>query len=141
MKYEVIVEGRRFEVEVEEVEPNVFSVVVGGKRVKISVSELGSLERIETVGVVKPTTEVEEKVETAKKVEGEGTPISVAMAGTITKILKKEGDEVREGEDILILEAMKMENSISSPKSGKISKILVKAGDKVAAGDVVAFVV
>ncbi len=147
MKYEVFVEGKKYEVEVEEVEPNVFSVSVAGKKAKIAVSEIGALT--EKIGAVsKPVAEVrkaevEEKadVTAAKKVEGEGVPITVAMAGTITKVLKKEGDEVKEGEDILILEAMKMENSISSPKSGKISKILVNPGDKVAAGDVVAFVV
>lgn len=142
MKYEVTVEGKKFEVVVEEIEPNVFNVTVEGKKAKIAVSEVGALvESVEAV-ISKPVVEVkEEKVEKPVKVEGEGTPITVAMAGTITKILKNEGDEVKEGEDILILEAMKMENSISSPKTGKISKILVKAGDKVAAGDVVAFVV
>ncbi len=142
MKYEVFVEGKKYEVEVEEIEPNVFSVSIAGKKARISISELGALGIVEA----KPITEVkkekvEEKVEAVKKVKGEGTPVTVAMAGTITKILKKEGDEVKEGEDILILEAMKMENSISSPKSGKISKIVVNPGDKVAAGDVVAFVV
>ena len=152
MKYEVIVEGKKYEVEVEEIEPNVFSVSVEGKKAKISVSEAGiGIEKVAEVKLgikprikpeAKPVEVKEEKVEKeAKRIEGEGTPITVAMAGTITKILKNEGDEVKEGEDILILEAMKMENSISSPKSGRITKILVKAGDKVAAGDVVAFVV
>jgi biotin carboxyl carrier protein len=103
------------------------------------------VEKIEAKAEAKAEAKVEGakavEREVVKKVEGEGTPITVAMAGTITKILKNEGDEVKEGEDILILEAMKMENSISSPKSGRISKIVVKPGDKVAAGDVVAFVV
>ena len=148
MKYEVVVEGKKYEVEVEEIEPNVFSVSVEGKKARISVSEAGI--GVEKVAEVKPEikpeakpVEVKEEIveKEAKRIEGEGTPITVAMAGTITKILKNEGDEVKEGEDILILEAMKMENSISSPKSGRITKILVKAGDKVAAGDVVAFVV
>jgi len=144
MKYEVVVEGRKYEVELEEIEPNVFSVSVQGKKARISVLEAGiGVEKV-VEAVPKPEAqplEVKEEKVISKKVEGEGTPITVAMAGTITKILKNEGDEVREGEDILILEAMKMENSISSPKSGKITKILVKAGDKVSAGDVVAFVV
>ncbi|RLI81400.1 acetyl-CoA carboxylase biotin carboxyl carrier protein subunit [Archaeoglobales archaeon] len=145
MKYEVFVEGKKYEVEVEEIEANVFSVSIAGKKARISISELGALvEKIEAKPEVKAEVKAEAKAvegEVAKKVEGEGTPITVAMAGTITKVLKKEGDEVKKGEDILILEAMKMENSISSPKSGKISKIVVTPGDKVAAGDVVAFVV
>jgi biotin carboxyl carrier protein len=140
MKYEVEVEGKKYEVEVEEIAPNVFSVTVGGKKARLSVAEMGLAKEAKPTEVSEIKEEKVKEEKEVAKVEGEGTPITVAMAGTITKILKREGEEVKEGEDILILEAMKMENSISSPKSGKISKILVKPGDKVSAGDVVAFI-
>jgi biotin carboxyl carrier protein len=62
------------------------------------------------------------------------------MTGVVTKILKNEGDRVAEGETVLIIEAMKMENPISSPFSGVITTIPVKEGTRVSSGDPLFFV-
>jgi acetyl-CoA carboxylase biotin carboxylase subunit len=53
------------------------------------------------------------------------------MPGKIIKINVKEGKEVKKGEVLLIVEAMKMENNITSPKDGKVDKVNVKTGDMV----------
>lgn len=58
------------------------------------------------------------------------------MPGLVFKILKTEGDEVHAGETILILEAMKMENSIKSPGDGRIKSIPVKEGQAIEKGGV-----
>lgn len=60
------------------------------------------------------------------------------MPGKIFKIVKDAGSEVKKGEVILILEAMKMEHSIRSDKDGKVKKILYKTGDLVQGGVVLA---
>lgn len=57
--------------------------------------------------------------------------IKAPMPGLVVDILKKSGDEVSEGENLLILEAMKMENVIKSPINGVIKSIGVKAKDTV----------
>jgi glutaconyl-CoA decarboxylase len=57
------------------------------------------------------------------------------MPGKIWKLNVKEGDSVSEGQLVLILEAMKMENEIFSPVSGTVSKIHCKEGDSVNTGD------
>ncbi|MGH2770102.1 MAG: biotin/lipoyl-containing protein, partial [Actinomycetota bacterium] len=64
--------------------------------------------------------------------------IIAPMQGTIVKTLKAEGDRVSEGEPILVLEAMKMENLILSRRDGRISALRVKAGDSVERGAVLA---
>lgn len=56
------------------------------------------------------------------------------MPGKIFKIIKEEGTEVKEGETILILEAMKMEHSIRADKAGKVKKIFFKPGELVQGG-------
>ena len=56
------------------------------------------------------------------------------IPGTIVEIKVEVGQEVQEGEDLLILEAMKMKNRIKSPASGKIRSINVKEGEKVPKG-------
>jgi len=68
--------------------------------------------------------------------EIEGTAIVKSpLPGIIKRIEKKEGDEVTNGEGILFLEAMKMENEIKAPKSGIIKKIYIKESNAVNAGD------
>jgi biotin carboxyl carrier protein len=57
------------------------------------------------------------------------------MPGNIWKILVKEGQEVKEGDVLLILEAMKMENEITSPKDGVVGSILTQEGAAVNTGD------
>ncbi len=56
------------------------------------------------------------------------------MPGKILKILVREGDQVKVGQGLLVLEAMKMENEIPSPKDGAVKRILVKEGDTVDTG-------
>jgi biotin carboxyl carrier protein len=57
--------------------------------------------------------------------------IRALMPGRITSILVKQGDHVKEGTPVLILEAMKMQNEIISPTSGKIRSIFVREGETV----------
>ena len=62
--------------------------------------------------------------------------ILAPMPGTIINILVNVGDEVLEYQEVLILEAMKMENAIPSPEGGVVREIKVKVDDKVATNDV-----
>lgn len=66
-----------------------------------------------------------------------GTPVEAPMPGKVFKLLVAEGDEVKEGQDVVILEAMKMENNLSSPVSGKVKRIFLAEGDAVAASGVI----
>ena len=70
---------------------------------------------------------------------GSGT-VAVLMQGTIVKVAVVVGQSVQVGDTIVILEAMKMENSVSAEKSGVVREINVVEGDSVSAGDVVAVI-
>ena len=70
----------------------------------------------------------------------DGTSLEAPMPGMIIRYEVKEGEAVKEGEVVLILEAMKMENSIMSPVSGTVKKINFKDGDSVQKGDVLAII-
>jgi oxaloacetate decarboxylase alpha subunit len=64
-----------------------------------------------------------------------GDPVSAPLAGTVVKILVTPGQVVKEGESIIILEAMKMETSVSAPRDGTIVEVKVQSGDNCAVGD------
>jgi acetyl-CoA/propionyl-CoA carboxylase, biotin carboxylase, biotin carboxyl carrier protein len=67
-----------------------------------------------------------------------GDSLTAPMQGTIVKLAVEEGAEVAEGDLVLVLEAMKMENSITAHRAGAVASIAVAAGDVVNAGDVLA---
>ena len=66
--------------------------------------------------------------------------ITTSMPGKIVKVLVSEGDEVSEGDGLIIVEAMKMENEMKSPKAGVVKKIDVGEGDTVEAGSLLVIV-
>jgi acetyl-CoA/propionyl-CoA carboxylase biotin carboxyl carrier protein len=66
--------------------------------------------------------------------------VSVPMQGTIVKVSVEVGQHVEAGDTMMILEAMKMENSVNAEKAGVVKSINVASGDSVSAGDVVAVV-
>lgn len=78
---------------------------------------------------------LEKFLKTTGSSKGEGS-VKSPMPGLIVKINCQVGDEVSEGDKIVIIEAMKMENSLSAPASGKIKTIKVKEGDAVDKGAV-----
>jgi len=59
------------------------------------------------------------------------TEILAPMPGMIFQIHVNSGDEVQEGQELMVLEAMKMENPVVAPLSGKVKELRVTAGDKV----------
>ena len=63
-----------------------------------------------------------------------------SMPGKVVRVLAREGDEVAAGQGLVVVEAMKMQNEVRSPKSGKLMKILAKPGKNVDAGEVLAIV-
>jgi biotin carboxyl carrier protein len=62
------------------------------------------------------------------------------MQGTIVKVHVGAGDSVRAGDPICVLEAMKMENEVTSPNDGDVVDLRVEPGDTVAVGQVIAIV-
>ena len=65
-----------------------------------------------------------------------GETVSSPMPGTILDVKVKAGDKVEEGQVLMILEAMKMENEIMAPVSGTVASVNVSAGSTVQSGDI-----
>ncbi|VEI76633.1 Methylmalonyl-CoA carboxyltransferase 5S subunit [Mannheimia haemolytica] len=113
----------------------VYTVELEGKAFVVKVSEGGDITNIAPT----PATPVPQAVDSAPKSANtppaNAEPVNAPMAGNILKVEVKEGQQVAEGDVLLILEAMKMETQICAAKSGTIQGINVKQGDVVAVND------
>ena len=67
---------------------------------------------------------------------GKGNPVQAPLPGVVTKVLVKAGQAVKKGENILVLEAMKMENNITAENDGTVTAVCVNPGDSVLEGTV-----
>lgn len=100
-----------------------FLVVVNNKEYIVEIEEIAE--------------EKNEKPEVQKSLRQEGLEKVIApMSGKVILIKVREGDIVKEGDILLIIEAMKMENEIRATRNGKIKEIKVKEGDKVEYGEI-----
>lgn len=116
--YSVIQDGKQFEAMVDERGNHGFDVLVAG--------QLFHLEAVD---------ERSRLLAQQTKITREGPQVVAAdMPGKVVKIEKAVGDDVAEGEGIVILEAMKMENVIPAPIDGRVAEIAVSEGETVEAG-------
>jgi oxaloacetate decarboxylase alpha subunit/pyruvate carboxylase subunit B len=76
----------------------------------------------------------------ADAAQSSGTPVTAPMPGMVIRYEKQVGDDVEEGETVVVIEAMKMENALPAPKSGTIAAIHFDTGDAVARDDVLAVI-
>ena len=108
----------------------VYTVTVEGQSYTVTVADGGDVTGMAPVsGAAAPSDAP------SAPAAGGGEPVSAPLAGNIFKVLVKPGDQVTEGQAIIVLEAMKMETAVSAPRAGSVTSVTVKEGDSVAVGD------
>ena len=121
-----------------------YTVVVDGQKFNVTIAEGNANIQVTPVANVAPVaTPVAAPVVTPEPVAAQsyaGTPVPAAVNGAVWKILVNEGDRVEKDQQIMILEAMKMEIEIIAPVAGIVSKILVNTTDSVEDGQTLAFI-
>ncbi|MEG1774569.1 MAG: biotin/lipoyl-containing protein [Oscillospiraceae bacterium] len=131
MKFIVTLNGKDYEVEVEQNSANVLSVSDAAAK-KAAPAPVASVAAPAPVAAPKPAP----AAPAAPAAPVAGTPISAPMPGTILKILVTAGQQVKRGDAVLVLEAMKMENEIYAAEAGTIKQITTTVGAAVSSGDV-----
>lgn len=109
--------------------PAVYTVSVSGQSFVVQVEEGGDVTNIQPIAASQSPAP-----STSPAPAGGGEDVPAPLAGNIFKILVSPGQQVAEGETLMIMEAMKMETEISAPKSGTVASIHVKEGDAVTVG-------
>lgn len=143
-QYKYTINGTQFDVTIDSINGSLAKVEVNG--IPFDVEMQGSSlveEALPTVSTdtttaaptsAAPATETPTAAPAAKSGPGAGTPVKAPLPGVVTKVLVKEGQAVKKGEVVLVLEAMKMENNITAEADGTVSGICVNAGDSVMEG-------
>jgi pyruvate carboxylase subunit B len=116
---------------------NTFSVSVGSESFEVHVAQIDSTPIFP--GLVAggapmaamPVAAAPVAAASAAPAVVEGTPLKAPMPGVVIRYDVKEGDVVEKGQKIMLLEAMKMENSLTAPASGTILKLYYRAGENV----------
>lgn len=118
-----------------------FNVTVNGNAYDVAVEEItdGSAPVSAPVAAPKVAAPAAKAAPSATKASaGAGEKVSAPMPGTILDIKVSNGESVKRGQVIMVLEAMKMENDIVAPCDGSVTSILVNKGDSVNSSDTLA---
>ena len=116
-----------------------FNITVNGKAYDVAVEEVsGDAAAPAAAAPVVTAAPAPAAPAPAPAAAAGGTAVNSPMPGTILDVKVNVGDAVDEGQVLMVLEAMKMENDIVAPKAGKVASISVKKGDTVNSNDLLA---
>jgi acetyl/propionyl-CoA carboxylase alpha subunit len=137
---ECAVDGRVLTVDARMLEPGVMSLLVEGRQYRCVLDGDGVVIGGRRYGFVVD----DPRSLQGRRGAGAGTdgprPVKAPMPGRVVRILVAAGDEVEEGQGVVVIEAMKMQNELKSPKTGRVARVGAAVGDTVGSGDVLVMV-
>ena len=136
MKYKITVNNKTYEVEIENINVRPVIAFVDGDRFEVMPEHADQVETRKEANnkTEKKTVNLNPAPAAASSPNPalNGNAQTAPLPGTVIEVFVKAGDKVEAGQVILIIEAMKMKNSIRSVYSGTVSEVLVRAGQSVA---------
>lgn len=138
-RYALTIHGKRHEVDASTLEHGAVSMLVDGQSYGVEFEPHGDEVAVLVKGQVTRIDVTDERRRRLRAAGGgftaEGKQTIVApMPGKVVKVLVAVGDEVKEGQGLVVVEAMKMENELKSPKAGKVVELTAKEGSAVENG-------
>ena len=138
-EYKFKIHGNEYEVSINSVKDNIADVTVNGTQYEVEIE--GKASKVSKITKPTPSTSsaatTAEVISTAKAAakKSAGTAVKSPLPGVIVDLKVCEGDQVKAGQHLLVLEAMKMENNIDADRDGIIVELKVNKGDSVLEGD------
>ena len=131
-EYKYTINGNKYEVAIGEIVDNIATLTVNGEEFKV---EMEKEEKPHPQPLPRregsKDSASDNGNETAPSQGGAGSALKSPRPGVITDILVEVGQEVQAGDNVIVLEAMKMANNLQAEKSGKVTAICVKVGQSV----------
>lgn len=131
-EYKYTINGTKYEVQIGDIEENIATVIVNGEEYKVEIEKEAEPEKKKVV--VNPAAAQQASSDNAAPAKGNvntANALKAPLPGVVTEIKVAVGDEVKEGDTVVVLEAMKMANNLDAEKSGKVTAVLVNVGDSV----------
>lgn len=133
-KFKYTIDGKEYKVEISDIneDTNVASVQVNGEAFEVEMEKPAEPEKKKVeLGKPMPKDSTDDASTASAGNVDTGKAIKAPLPGTITAINVKVGDEVKAGDALLVLEAMKMANNIEAEQDGKVTAVCVKVGQSV----------
>lgn len=131
---ELIIDGDSHHADITRVEPGVYSILINGRSIEATTADQGYVW-VDNQRFTAEQRDPRQWSQGQASGANEGTAtIKAAMPGKVVEILVKPGEMIETGQGLLVVEAMKMQNEVKSPKSGTVQTVQVAAGDSVSPG-------
>ena len=129
-EFKYTIDGKEYNVQIADVEGNIADVTVNGEAFKVEMEQEAEPEKKKVV-LGQPVAEAEESATTGAANVNTANALKAPLPGVVTEIKVAVGDEVKVGDVVVVLEAMKMANNLEAEKDGKVTAICVKTGESV----------
>jgi biotin carboxyl carrier protein len=134
-RYKFTIRGNDYDVHIKDIEENIAEVDVNGTIYEVKINSEVKTSKTPKL-IRKPVEQLPGEGQIKKKETTGKHSITAPLPGTILKINVSVGDVVTEGQNLVVMEAMKMENQVQSDKGGEVISIKVNVGDTVLQDDV-----
>ena len=134
-KFKFKIRGNDYNVEILQHERNIINIEVNGSEYEVELEKDVKTSNRPTIKRSMVQTPMN-AAKIAKTSGGSTTKVIAPLPGTILKIMVQNGDDIKIGDNLMIMEAMKMENNVLAEKAGIIKSIKVAVGDTVLQNDV-----
>lgn len=133
--FKFTISGNEYDVNIKEIEDSVAKIEVNGTNYEVVLHQEVKTSKTPKL-VRKPVVSKPGEGQIKKQQSSGGTAVKAPLPGTILKINVSVGDQVKVGQNLMVMEAMKMENQVLSEKDGEIKAIKINEGDAVLQDDV-----
>ena len=129
-EYKYTINGNKYEVAIGDIVENIATITVNGEEFKV---EMEKEPEPEKKVVVKPAASAAgaTPADTPAAKVNTGNALKGPLPGVVVEVKVAVGDEVKAGDTVVVLEAMKMANNLEAENDGKVTAVLVKEGDSV----------
>ena len=134
-EYKYTINGNKYEVVVTDITDNIATLTVNGEEYTVQMEKQAEPEKVKPVVRPAAAAASDDAPATSKAAVNKNNAIKAPLPGVITDIQVAVGDEVKAGDTVIVLEAMKMANALQAEKDGKVTAICVKIGESVMEDD------
>jgi biotin carboxyl carrier protein len=140
----VTMDGVSFAIEAQILRPGVLSLMVNGRAWRVVLEDDANEPAVHIAGERIPYRVDDPRSLKGRRAHAAGADgpkaIKASMPGRVVRVFAQKGEAVEARQGVVVIEAMKMQNELKSPKAGKVAELRVAPGDTVVAGDVLAIV-